>query len=54
MIEKVIILCSETPFRSHKNIYEDVRFYVCPLCKNDNVRGDYRFCPDCGVEVEWR
>lgn len=29
-------------------------WYVCPECKSRKVRTDYRYCPNCGAEIDWR
>ena len=29
-------------------------WYQCPRCDLANIAYDFRFCPDCGVQLQWR
>lgn len=28
-------------------------WYQCPRCDGGQVFATYRYCPDCGLEIEW-
>jgi len=30
------------------------RLYRCPICKNAELRDDYKFCPMCGEKIKFK
>ena len=32
----------------------DCPWYRCPKCGEDSMTDTFRYCPDCGVKLEWR
>ena len=30
-----------------------VACFTCPSCKENHIFSSYKFCPDCGVEVQF-
>ena len=28
-------------------------WFLCPLCKNDNLLHIFNFCPNCGAQLDW-
>lgn len=42
---------------SRDNLYEyDGRYtdwYKCPECNGTDITEDSRYCPDCGVRLQW-
>jgi len=29
-------------------------WYRCPKCEREHIAYDFRFCPDCGVQLQWQ
>jgi len=29
-------------------------WFKCPYCKDTDIAGDTKFCPNCGVKIRWK
>lgn len=29
-------------------------WYKCPGCKSTSIAGSFKFCPDCGLKLNWK
>jgi predicted amidophosphoribosyltransferase len=38
-------------FRTLNNYCDEA--YICPNCKGLSIRIGYKYCPDCGKDLQW-
>lgn len=38
-----------------RNLYDEwwCPWYDCPNCKENECTPDFKYCPNCGVKLEW-